>query len=63
MAATSVSGRPSIRSVGTLPSGLSLRNSAACMSSFRNDIGFASKAMPTSCSAMCAAMELEPGAK
>jgi hypothetical protein len=33
------------------------------MSFCLNDIGFPSNGAPTSCSAMCTAMELEPGAK
>src|SRR6266849_6329069 len=50
-------------SVGTLPSGLSARYSGERKSSFLNDMGLPSKATPTSCSAMCTAIELEPGAK
>src|ERR1700732_1753367 len=50
-------------SVGTLPSGVSARYSGERMSSFLNDIGLPSKATPISCSAMCTAIELEPGAK
>src|SRR5262249_13543392 len=57
------SGRPSISSVGTWPTGLSLRKSCDCMSLALNDIGFASKGTPISCSAICTAIELEPGAK
>ncbi|HEY0568687.1 MAG TPA: hypothetical protein VGD13_11300 [Xanthobacteraceae bacterium] len=58
-----MSGRPSIASVGTLPSGLSTRKPGERMSLFLNDIGLPSNGMPISCSAMCTANELEPGAK
>src|SRR5882724_5885794 len=50
-------------SVGTLPSGLSARYPGEPMSLFLKDIGRPSKATPISCSAMCTAIELEPGAK
>ena len=63
MPATSVSTRPSISKVGTLPLGLIARNSGFCMSLVANDIGRASKGAPVSCRAMCTAIELEPGAK
>src|SRR5215831_11935556 len=63
MAATSVSGRPSTSSVGTLPSGLSARNSEERVSFLAKDRDFASNGVPISCKAMCAAIELEPGAK
>ncbi len=42
MPATSVSGRPSITSVGTFPSGLSARNDASRVSFLRNDSGWLS---------------------
>src|SRR5580698_7415656 len=63
MPATSVSGRPSISSVGTLPSGLTARKSAERVSLLWNDTGTASKGAPTSLSAICGAIELAPGAK
>src|SRR5215470_15720620 len=63
MAATSVSGRPSTRSVGTLPSGLTARNSKERVSLRVKDRGLASNSAPISCNAMCTAIELEPGAK
>src|SRR6267142_7009492 len=50
-------------SVGTLPSGLSARYPGERMSLFLKDIGRPSKATPISCSAMCTAIELDPGAK
>src|SRR3954464_8786061 len=63
MAATSVSGRSSISSVGTLPSGLIARYAGSRFCFLRNDSGRLSNGAPTSCSAMCGAIELEPGAK
>ena len=63
MAATSVSARPSTTSVGTLPSGMTARNSGLRVSFRANDNGFASNGAPTSCKAMCAAIELDPRAK
>src|ERR1700694_6136702 len=49
--------------VGTLPSGLSARKPGERRSSFLNDIGLPSNGTPISCSAICTANELEPGAK
>src|SRR5580692_1188008 len=63
MPATSVSGRPSISSVGTLPSGLTARKSAERVSLLWNDTGTASNGAPISLSAICGAIELAPGAK
>src|SRR5689334_9127250 len=63
MPATSVSGRPSISSVGTLPSGLMARNSGVRCSRLPSETGRASNGAPISCSAMWAAIELAPGAK
>jgi len=39
------------------------RNSGLSCSFLANDTGFASKIAPTSCNAMCGAIELDPGEK
>jgi hypothetical protein len=62
-AATSVNGRPSITSVGTLPSGLSARYSGVRFSFLVNEMRRLSNGIPISCSAMCVAIELAPGVK
>src|SRR4249920_3355950 len=63
MPATSVSTRPSISRVGTLPSGLTARKAGWRMSFLLNDIGLPSNGAPTSCRAICGAIELAPGPK
>ena len=63
MPATSVSRRPSISSVGTLPSGLIARYAGSRFCFLWNDSGRLSNGAPISCSAICGAIELEPGAK
>src|SRR6202790_1366066 len=63
MAATSVRGRPATINVGTLPSGFSARYSGERSSFLLNDLRFASKGPPISCSVICTANQLDPGAK
>src|SRR6516164_2860724 len=63
VAATSVNGRPSITRVGTLPSALIARYSGERWAFWYSRVGLASNATPTSCSAMCVAIVLEPGEK
>jgi hypothetical protein len=63
MPATSVSGRPSITRTGAWPSGFSARNCGVRFSFLRNDTLTESNGQPISCSAICGAMELAPGAK
>src|SRR5215469_4583311 len=63
VAATSVNGRPSITRVGTLPSALIARYSCERWAFWYSRVGLASNATPTSCSAMCVAIALEPGEK
>src|SRR3977135_944756 len=63
MPATSVSTRPSINIVGTLPSGLMARNSGVCVSFLASETDLPSNGAPTSCRAICGAIELAPGLK
>src|SRR3954470_22489479 len=63
MPATSVRARPSITSVGTLPSGLMARNSGDRISLRASESGRLSNGTPISWSAICGAIELEPGEK
>jgi hypothetical protein len=55
-------GRPSMTNVGTLPCGFSAWNSGGSWVRSSSEITLPSNTAPTSCKAICTAIELDPGA-